>query len=109
MEKKIGIYLIIIGTILAAALRFIDMYYEIFYSLYTLEGILFISGLIVGFLNVRVKDINSLLMVLFMLLLIGLVAGEQGYNSLAASAIFISGVGLIIAIKQILVLGKSDL
>jgi len=59
--------------------------------------------------NIRVKDINSLLMALSLFILIGLVINNLGYQSLGATTIFISGVGLVIAIKKILVLGKSDL
>jgi len=73
-----------------------------------LIGILFVLGLIVGFLNVGEKESTAFLVAVIALLLIG-VAGLQlgGFIGVIAGILanliaFVSAAGLVVAVKQVL-------
>lgn len=77
--------------------------------------VLFILGLIVGFLNIKEKDGSRFLISVIALLLIGIGAAGLEFGKLspiAASILnnfiaFVSAAGLVVAIKQILAAGQQ--
>lgn len=100
----IGHWAFIIGLILAVLAGFA--------AFPSLPVILFVLGLIVGFLNVGEKESTSFLVAVIALLLIG-VAGLQfgkltgSFASILQNFIaFISAAGLVVAIKQVLAVAK---
>lgn len=77
--------------------------------------ILFIIGLIVGFLNIKEKENSRFLISVIALLLIGIGVAGLEFGKLSPIAVsilnsfiaFVSAVGLVVAIKQILVVGQQ--
>lgn len=102
---RIGQYSFIGGIILAVLAGFV--------IIPSLPVILFILGLIVGFLNIKEKESASFLISVVALLLIG-ISGlqlETLTSALAASILnnfiaFVAAAGLVVAIKQVLVVGR---
>ncbi len=97
---KIGHWAFVIGILLAVLAGFTEIS--------GLPVILFILGLIAGFLNVTERESTPFLVAVIALLLIG-VAGLQvgALTSIAVSILnnfiaFISAAGLIVALKQVL-------
>ncbi|MBA3047265.1 hypothetical protein KKC83_04560 [Patescibacteria group bacterium] len=74
--------------------------------------ILFVLGLIVGFLNVKEKESIPFLVAVITLLLIGVGGLQLGKLTLAVASIlenfiaFIAAAGLVVAIKQVIVVAK---
>jgi len=98
---QIGHWALIIGVILAILAGFVAIPF--------LTLILFILGLIVGFLNIKEKENIPFLIAVMALLLIG-VAGLQlgGLTTVITSILnnfiaFVSAAALVVAIKQVLV------
>lgn len=101
---KIGHWALIIGIILAVLAGFA--------AIPALPVTLFVLGLIVGLLNIKEKESTSFLVAVIALLLIG-VAGLQlgGLTPIVASILsnliaFLVAAGLIVALKQVIVIAK---
>jgi len=99
-----GHWALVIGMILAVIAGFADVPF--------LPMILFVLGLIVGFLNVKEKESTPFLVAVIALLLIG-VAGLQlgGLTPVIASILnnflaFMAAAALIVALKQVLAVAK---
>jgi len=100
----IGHWALIGGLILAVLSGFVVIPY--------LPVILFVLGLIVGFLNVAEKESTPFLVAVITLLLIG-IAGLQ-FGKLAPVVVpvlenfiaFVAAAGLVVALKQVIVLAK---
>ena len=102
----IGRWAIIIGIVLAILAGFTEIP--------SLAIVLFVLGLIVGFLNIGEKESTPFLIAVIALLLIG-VAGLQlgGVTTRVATILenflaFISAAGLVVALKQILAVVKPN-
>lgn len=107
---QIGRWAFILGIIVAILLGFTTIAYG--------SLILVILGLIVGFLNISDKNAHDYLVAVIALLVIGL-AGLQVFNSLASGlndwiqtvlqsfTTFVAASGLVVAIKEIVSLGKE--
>lgn len=102
----LGQWAFIIGIILAVLAGFAQIP--------SLPVILFILGLIVGFLNVGGKESTPFLVAVIALIVIG-VAGLQmaGWTAIFASILnnflaFVAAAGLVVAIKQILSTAKPS-
>lgn len=100
----IGHLALIVGIILAVIAGFIAIPY--------LPVILCVLGLIVGFLNIKEKESTPFLIAVIALLVVG-VAGLQlgGLTPITVSILnnfiaFVGSAGLIVALKQIIVLVK---
>ena len=102
MEKTlIGHWAFIIGMILAVLAGFVGIPH--------LAIILAILGLIVGFLNVGEKESIPFLISVIALMMIGLAGlhlGERVAVIMQNFLAFVSAAGLVVAIKQILVVAK---
>jgi len=99
----LGHWVLIIGMILAVIAGFT--------AIPSLPIVLFILGLIVGFLNIKEKESTSFLVAVIALLLIG-VAGLQLGGVVVASILnnfiaFMAAAGLVVALKQVLAVAKS--
>lgn len=76
--------------------------------------VLFVLGLIVGFLNVTEKESTSFLVAVVALLLIGVSGLQLGTLNDLVSAIvqnliaFVSAAGLVVALKQVLTFAKAE-
>lgn len=93
-----GHWAFIIGLILAILAGFADIP--------SLPLILFVLGLVVGFLNVTEKESTSFLVAVIALLMIG-VAGLRFGGDILVSILdnfiaFVAAAGLIVALKQVL-------
>ncbi|OGF22492.1 hypothetical protein A2Y83_05475 [Candidatus Falkowbacteria bacterium RBG_13_39_14] len=106
---KIGHWSFIGGLVLAALAAFLQLPY--------IAIILFILGLIVGFLNIKETENVSLLVAIISLLIIGFVFSQNAQLSRSFPFIevllnnlvtFISAAGIVIAIKQILIIGQAN-
>lgn len=102
---KIGHWSFVGGLVLAVLAAFVQVPY--------LALILFILGLVVGFLNIKEKESASFLISVIALLVIGVAGLQLGQLTPAISGIlnnfiaFISAAGLVVAIKQILAVGPA--
>ena len=102
---KIGHWSFIGGLVLAVLAAFVKMPY--------LASILFVLGLVVGFLNVKEKESTPFLISVIALLVIGVAGLQLGQLTPAVSGIllnfiaFVSAAGLVVAIKQALVIGPT--
>jgi len=103
---QIGHWAFLAGIILAILAGFIAVPF--------LPIVLFILGLIVGILNIKEKESSRFLISVIALLLIGMAGLEFGkltpiitpvLNSFIA---FVSAVGLVITVKQILATGQQN-
>jgi len=100
----VGRWAFIIGILLAVLAGFTEISY--------LAVILFILGLIVGFLNIKEKEVTMFLLAVITLLAIG-ISGLQ-IEALPLTIdfilenflIFIGAAGLVVALKQILVVAR---
>ncbi len=103
---QFGHWAFLVGIALAALAGFIAAPF--------LPVVLFILGLVVGFLNIKEKKSSGLLIAVITLLLIGMAGLEFGKLSLIMNSImgnfiaFISAVGLVVAVKQILAAGAIE-
>lgn len=106
---KIGHWSFIGGLVLAALAAFIQAPFILL--------IFFILGLIVGFLNIKETESVSLLVAMISLLIIGFVFSQNAQLSRSFPFIgellnnlvtFISAAGIVIAIKQILIIGQAN-
>ena len=74
--------------------------------------VLFILGLIVGFLNIKEKESTSFLVAVIALLVIGIVGLQLGKGGGVVASIlnhflaFASAAGIVVAIKQILAISQ---
>lgn len=106
-NTQIGHWAFLAGIVLAILAGFVAVPF--------LSSVLFILGLIVGFLNIKEKESSRFLISVIALLLIGIgVAGlEFGKLAPIATSIlnsfiaFVSAAGLVVAIKQILAAGQQ--
>lgn len=109
-QSKMGRWAFIIGLIIAVLLGFVTFSYA------TL--ILVILGLIVGFLNVSEKEATSYLIAVIALMIVG-IAGLQALSVLGSLytwiqtvltsfIIFVAASAVIVAIKELLDMGKSE-
>lgn len=102
---KIGHWSFIGGLILAVLAVFVQAPY--------LALILFVLGLVVGFLNIKEKESAPFLISVIALLVIGAAGLQLGQLTPVISSIlnnfiaFISATGLVVAIKQVLVVGQA--
>lgn len=105
-NKQIGHWAFLAGIILAILAGFVNLSF--------LPIVLFILGIIVGFLNIKEKESSRFLISVITLLLIGIAGLELGKLAPIATSIlnsfiaFVSAAGLVVAIKQILVVGQRD-
>ena len=98
----LGHWVLIIGMILAVIAGFT--------VIPSLPIVLFILGLIVGFLNIKERESTPFLVAVIALLLIG-VAGLQLGGAVVASILnnfiaFMAAAGLVVALKQVLAVAK---
>lgn len=102
----VGHWALIIGIILAALSGFAEISYII--------PILCILGLIVGFLNIQEKETTPFLVAVVTLLVIGLSGMQIEVLPVTADFIlenfiaFMAAAGLVVALKQILVVARPD-
>jgi len=105
---KIGHWSFIGGLVLAALAAFIQVPY--------LASILFFLGLVVGFLNIKEKENSAFLIAVIALLVIGVAVLQNAQLGQVAPLIkailnnftmFVAAAGLVVAIKQVLVVGQS--
>ena len=102
---KIGHWSFIGGLVLAVLAAFVHVPYLVL--------ILFVLGLVVGFLNIKEKEGVPFLISVMALLVIGVAGLQLGQLTPAISGIFnnfiafISAAGLVVAIKQVLVVGSA--
>jgi len=100
----IGHWALIIGIIIAIIAGFT--------AIPALPTILFILGLIVGFLNIKEKESTPFLVAVIALLLIGVAGLQLGKLTLLVVSIlnnfiaFLAAAGLVVAIKQVLAIAK---
>ncbi len=103
---QIGHWAFLAGIALAVLAGFVNLSF--------LPVILFVLGLIVGFLNIKEKKSSGFLIAVITLLLIGMAGLEFGKlssitNSILSSFIaFVSAVGLVVAVKQILAANQQN-
>ncbi len=109
-QSKMGRWAFIIGLIIAVLLGFVSFTYA--------SLILVILGLIVGFLNVSEKEATSYLIAVITLMIVG-IAGLQALSVLGSLyiwiqtvltsfIIFIAASAVVVAIKELLDMGKSE-
>ena len=78
-----------------------------------LSAVLFVLGLIVGFLNIKEKESTSFLVAVIALLLIGVAGLQLGRLTPVVVSIlnnfiaFLAAAGLVVALKQIIVMVKT--
>jgi len=102
---KIGRWSFVGGLALAVLAAFVQIPY--------LALILFVLGLVVGFLNIKEKESAPFLISVIALLVIGVAGFQLGQLTPLISGIlnnfiaFISAAGLVVAIKQLLALGPA--
>ncbi len=103
---KIGHWAFIVGIIIAVLAGFSEFYY--------LPTILFILGLIVGLLNITERESTPFLVAVITLLLIGTAGFQLGFLTPLVSRIlsnflaFISATALLVALKQVVTIGKAE-
>lgn len=103
---KIGHWAFILGIIIAILAGFSEIYY--------LPTILFVLGLIVGFLNITEKESTPFLVAVIALLLTGTAGFQLGFITPLFSRIlsnflaFISATALLVALKQVVTKGKAE-
>jgi hypothetical protein len=100
----LGHWAFVIGILLAILAGFTAIEY--------LPTILFILGLIVGFLNVTEKESTPFLVAVIALLMVGM-AGLQFGGEVLESILnnfiaFVAAAGLIVALKQVLAVAKPS-
>lgn len=109
-QGKMGRWAFIIGLIIAVLLGFVSFTYA--------SLILVILGIIVGFLNVSEKEATSYLIAVIALMVVG-IAGLQALSVLGSLytwiqtvltsfIIFVAASAVIVAIKELLDMGKSE-
>ncbi len=102
---KIGHWSFIGGLVLAVLAAFVQVPY--------LALVLFVLGLVVGFLNIKEKESAPFLIAVIALLVIGVAGLQLGQLTPVISDIlnnfiaFISAAGLVVAIKQVLDVGPA--
>lgn len=102
---KIGRWSFIGGLVLSVLAAFVQVSY--------LALILFVLGLVVGFLNIKEKESVPFLVSVIALLVIGVAGLQLGQLTPTVSGIlnnfitFISAAGLVVAIKQVLAVGPA--
>lgn len=105
---KIGHWSFIGGLILTVLAAFIQVPY--------LALILFLLGLVVGFLNIKEKESITFLISVIALLVIGVAVMQNAQLGQVAPFIetilnnfiaFVGAAGLVVAIKQVLVVGRA--
>lgn len=102
---KIGHWSFLGGVVLAILAGFANIP--------SLPIMLFVLGLIVGFLNVKEKESTRFLVAVITLLVIGVASLEFGKLSpvigpiLSSFIAFVSAAGLIVALKQVWVTGQA--
>jgi len=102
---KIGHWAFIVGLILAVISPFVNIPYT--------APLLFILGLIVGFLNVQERESSGFLVAVIALLAVGVSGLQLGALTATVAAILeglialVSPAGLIVGIKQVLSIGRA--
>jgi len=103
---RIGHWAFLGGLVLAILAGFTTVPY--------LAILLFVLGLIVGFLNIREKESTRFLVAVITLLVIGVASLEFGkLNPVIAPILnsfiaFVAAAGLVVAIKQVLATGPAE-
>ena len=103
---RIGRWAFLGGLVLAILAGFTAVPY--------LAVLLFVLGLIVGFLNIKEKESTRFLVAVITLLLVGVVSLEFGKLTPVVTPIlnsfiaFVSAAGLVVAIKQVLTTGQPN-
>jgi len=103
---RIGRWAFLGGIVLAILAGFVAVPY--------LAALLFVLGLIVGFLNIKEKESTRFLVAVITLLLVGVASLEFGkltpvITSVLTSFIaFVSAAGLVVAIKQVWATGQPN-
>ena len=103
---RIGRWAFLGGLVLAILAGFTAVPY--------LAVLLFVLGLIVGFLNIKEKESTRFLVAVITLLLVGVVSLEFGKLTPVVTPIlnsfiaFVSAAGLVVAIKQVLATGQPN-
>lgn len=105
---KIGYWSFIGGLILAVLAAFVQMPYLAF--------ILFLLGLVVGFLNIKERESITFLVAVIALLVIGVAILQNAQLGQVTPILktilnnfiaFVAAAGLVVAIKQVLVVGQT--
>lgn len=100
----IGHWALIVGIIVTILASFVEVP--------ALPAILFVLGLIVGLLNIKEKESTPFLVAVIALLLIGVAGLQLGKLTPIAVSIlnnfivFVAAAGLIVALKQVIVIAK---
>lgn len=103
---RIGRWVFLGGIVLAILAGFVAVPY--------LAVLLFVLGLIVGFLNIKEKESTRFLVAVIVLLLVGVASLELGKLTPVITPIlqsfiaFVSAAGLVVAIKQVLATGQPN-
>lgn len=103
---RIGRWAFLGGIVLAILAGFVAVPY--------LAVLLFVLGLIVGFLNIKEKESTRFLVAVIVLLLVGVASLELGKLTPVITPIlqsfiaFVSAAGLVVAIKQVLATGQPN-
>lgn len=103
---RIGRWAFLGGIVLAILAGFVAVPY--------LVVLLFVLGLIVGFLNIKEKESTRFLVAVIVLLLVGVASLELGKLTPVITPIlqsfiaFVSAAGLVVAIKQVLATGQPN-
>jgi len=102
---KIGHWAFIIGLIVAVISPFVNVPY--------VSTLLFILGLVVGFLNIQERESDSFLVATIALLLTGVGGLQLGALTATVAAILeglialVSPAALVVGIKQVLTVGRG--
>lgn len=105
-NTQIGHWAFLAGIVLAILAGFVALPY--------LAIVLFVLGLIVGFLNIKEKESTRFLVAVITLLLVGVASLEFGKLTpviipiLTSFIAFVSAAGLIVAVKQVLAAGQPN-
>jgi len=110
MILNVGKWSFVVGVVLAVVAGFFTVPYAL--------TILAVLGLIVGFLNVTAKKSQEYLVAVITILIIGS-AGIQAFSALGTlyslytailtnTIAFVAASGLVVAIKEILMINKAD-
>ena len=103
---RVGRWAFLGGIILAILAGFVAVPY--------LAVLLFVLGLVVGFLNIKEKESTRFLVAVITLLLVGVASLEFGKLTpvltlvLTSFIAFVSAAGLVVAIKQVLATGQPN-
>ena len=110
-NSKVGRWAFLVGIVIAILLGFVSFAYS--------SLVLFILGLIVGFINITEKEVTSYLIAVIALLVVGIsglqvldvfgtIVNNWIQTVLTSFVIFVAASGLVVAVKSVLQMSKSE-